>query len=136
MGKINNTKRIVREDFDSEYHSLIDKLAYVLNTFMEQTVRQVNGNLDSTNLSSDIITAKMTVDANGTPIGNNLIKSSVSRPVGVSVLNHTNKTNGNVFPTSHPSISFTAGTGTGVIKIRNISGLQANNEYELTIKVE
>ena len=46
MGTIDNTRRIIREDYDSKYHDLIDKLGYVLNTFMEQTIQQVNGNLD------------------------------------------------------------------------------------------
>ena len=136
MGRIDNTRRIVREDYDEEYHALIDKLAFVLNAFMEQTVRQVNGNLDATNLKADLITIKMTVDSNGVPDGNNLIKSEVLRPSGTTVIRATNKTDGNVFPTSHPFISFTTGTNSRVMKILNISGLQALNEYELVIKIE
>ena len=136
MGTIDNTRRIVREDYDSEYHELIDRLGFVLNSFMEQTVRQVNGNLDETNLKADIVTIKMKVNASGVPIGNNLIKSGVLRPKGTTVINTFNKTNSNVFPTSRPHISFTTGTNSTVMKILNISGLQADNEYELTIKIE
>ena len=136
MGRIDNTRRIVREDYDDEYHALIDKLAFVLNAFMEQTVRQVNGNLDATNLKADLITIKMTVDCAGVPVGNNLIKSEVLRPLGTTVISATNKTTGGVFPTSHPFISFTTGTNSRVMKILNISGLQADNEYELVIKIE
>ena len=136
MGTIDNTRRIIREDYDSKYHDLIDRLGFVLNTFMEQTVRQVNGNLDETNLKADIITIKMTVNASGVPIGNNLIKSDVLRPSGTTVINTLNKTDGTVFPTSRPHISFTTGTNSTVMKVLNISGLQADNEYELTIKVE
>ena len=136
MARIDNTRRIVREDYDKEYHGLIDRLGFILNSFMEQTVRQVNGNLDESNLKADIITIKITVDACGVPIGNNLIKSDVIRPIGTTVISATNKTDGNVFPTTHPFITFTFGLSPRVLKIRNISGLQANNEYELIIKVE
>ena len=136
MAKIDNTRRIVREDYEAKYHDLIDRLGFVLNSFMEQTVRQVNGNLDAENLKADIITVKLTVDACGIPVGNNLIKSDVIRASGTNVISAINKTDGDVFPTSHPFISFTTGTNSRVLKIRNISGLQADNEYELVIKVE
>ena len=136
MARIDNTRRIVREDYESKDHALIDKLGFVLNTFMEQTVRQVNGNLDAENLKADVITVKMTVDVLGVPVGNNLIKSEVIRAIGTTIISATNKTNGNVFPTSQPFISFTTGTNSTVLKILNISGLQANNEYELVIKIE
>ena len=136
MARIDNTRRIVREDYDKEYHGLIDRLGFILNSFMEQTVRQVNGNLDESNLKADIITIKITVNSCGVPIGNNLIKSDVIRPIGTTVISATNKTDGNVFPTTHPFITFTFGLSPRVLKIRNISGLQANNEYELIIKVE
>ena len=136
MGKIDNTRRIVREDYESKDHALIDKLGFVLNSFMEQTVRQVNGNLDSENFKSSVITVKLTVDSSGVPKGNNLIKSDVIRPIGTTVKSATNKTDGNVFPTSHPFITFTTGTNSKVLKIRHISGLQADNEYELVIKIE
>ena len=136
MARIDNTRRIVREDYDKEYHGLIDRLGFILNSFMEQTVRQVNVNLDESNLKADIITIKITVNSCGVPIGNNLIKSDVIRPIGTTVISATNKTDGNVFPTTHPFITFTFGLSPRVLKIRNISGLQANNEYELIIKVE
>ena len=136
MARIDNTRRIIREDYDKEYHGLIDRLGFVLNSFMEQTVRQVNGNLDASNLRADIITVKITVNASGVPIGNNLFKSEVIRPIGTTVISAANKTNGNVFPTSHPFITFTTGTNSTLMKIRNITGLQADNEYELVIKVE
>lgn len=136
MARLDNTKRIIKEDYDQKYHGLIGKLAFVLNSFMEQTVAQINGNLDQTNFKSDVITVKMTVDANGTPIGNNLIKSSVVRPTGTTVVRAINKTTSGTYPTSQPFISFTTGTSSSVMKVLNISGLQANNEYDLTIKIE
>lgn len=136
MARITNTQRLVKEDFKKEDQELIGKLGYVLNSFMEQTVQQINGNLDQTNLKSDVVTVKMTVDANGTPIGNNLIKSTVVRPIGTTVLRAINRTDNTVYPSSQPFISFATGTSASVLKVLNISGLQANNEYELVIRVE
>lgn len=136
MARINNTQRIVKEDYESDFHELIGKLAFVVNSFMEQTVTQINGNLDQTNFKSDIVTIKMTVDANGIPIGNNLIKSTVARPVGTTVLRAIDKTVLNSYATSQPFISFTYGANSSILKVLKISGLQANHEYDLVIKIE
>ena len=36
MGKVPDLKRIAKEDFPSEYQTLIEKLAFPLNSHMEQ----------------------------------------------------------------------------------------------------
>lgn len=136
MAWIDNIRRIVKEDFDPKYHDLIDRLAYVLNTFMDQTVSQVNGNLDIENLSADIVTVNMIVNTDGVPIGNNLIKSTVSRPTGTTVKRAINLTDSTEYAESQPFISYTTGTNSNVIKVLHISGLQADQEYQLVIKIE
>lgn len=137
MSLIDNTKRIVREDYNQKDRNLVGKLGFILNSFMEQTVAQVNGNLGTENFRSDMITIRMTVNASGTPIGNNLIKSEVKRPIGTDVINAVNKSDSSLFPTSHPFISFTTTSADSrVMKILNISGLQDGDEYEITLKVE
>ena len=135
MARINKIKRILRGDFKSEYHPLIDRLGYVLNSFMQEVETQINGNLDIENLASDVITFKIKVDGSGVPVGNNLVKSTVLRPSGTTVISATNNDDIDVFPTSHPFISFTTGTNSTVMKIRNISGLQAGTDYTLTVQI-
>ena len=136
MGKLDNTRRIIKEDYDQKDHDLIGKLGYVLNSFMEQAVTQLNGNIDIANLKADIITVSMKVDASGIPIGNNLIKSDITHVTGTTVIRALNKTSDTTYPTDQPFISWTGGVNSSVIKVKKISGLQANHVYDLTIKVE
>lgn len=133
MATIDNVRRIIREDFEPEYHQLIDKLAYVLNTHMEQVTDQINGKLDFTNLNQELLTVRLTVDSAGLPIGNTKIRSTVLNAKGLIVVKATNKTNGTVFPTATPFITFVS-TGL-IIDIKDITGLQTDNEYELSIVV-
>ena len=137
MALLDNVKRIVKEDYEVKYHGLIDKLAFVLNSHMEQVTGQINGNLDCANLKQDSVVVKFTVNSSGVPIGNNLLKTALSNPKGfrvrraVSVDNPTT-----VFPTSQPFISYTSGTSGKVVKIIHISGLPADIAFNLTIVAE
>lgn len=135
MARINRIKRILRGDFKSEFHPLIDRLGYVLNAFMQDVETQINGNLDVDNLATDVITFKMKVDGSGVPIGNNLVKSTVLRPSGTAVISATNEDDSDIFPTSQPFITYTTGTNSTVMKIRHISGLQADASYTLTVQI-
>lgn len=133
MGRLDNVRRILREDFDKEYQDMIDKLAYTLNSFMDQVVAQVNGNIDFTNLNQELVTFTMTVDANGTPVGNNLFKVSQTGIAGFIVINAVNKTDSTSYPTHTPMIfGVTSGS---TVKVNKIKGLTANEKYELTVMV-
>ena len=136
MGRLDNIKRIIKEDFAPEYHDMIGRLAYILNSFMEQVEGEVNGNLDQDNLASDVVEYTVTVDSNGFPVGNNLVRSNVSRAKGTTVIKATNLTNTGVYPEGQPHISFTLDTNSFLIKVLHISNLQAGNKYQLVIKVE
>lgn len=133
MGLLNTIKRVVVEDFDSKDRETIGKLAYIINFFMENVVRQFNGNIDFDNLNQDLTTFKITVDASGIPIGNNLIKTTVNNASGAIVINATNNTNIGTFPSSAPAVITTASGN--LLKIKKVYGLQANSEYNLTILV-
>ena len=134
MAKLDNVKRVVKEDYEAKYHGLIDKLAFVLNSFMEQVTNEVNGNLDFANLKQDAVTVKFTVNASGVPDGSGLLRTAVASPTGFQVIKVVNVDNPTtVFATTQPFISFTSGTSSGVVKIINISGLPANTAFNLTI---
>ena len=135
MPRIGNVSKIIKEDFDSDYSELIDKLAFVINPFMEDVERQINGNLDDENLASETLTITMKVDDSGTPIGTDTIKTGVAKPEGMAVISARNLDNTSVYPTSHPFISFGYETDTSSVKVLNIIGLQANASYSLTVKV-
>ena len=135
MGRIGNVSRLVKEDFDQEYSEMIDKVAFVVNGFMEDVERQINGNLDDDNLRSDTVTFSIKVDDSGTPIDTDIVKTGVSKANGLSVISARNADDTSVYPTSHPFISFGYEDDTSVIKILNIIGLQANATYSLVVKV-
>ena len=134
MAKLDNVKRIVKEDYDNKYHGLIDKLAFVLNSFMEQVTAQLNGNLDFSNLNRNLVTFKITVDSTGAPKGDGLVRTDVLGVKGATIIKATNKTTTSLFPTTQPFLSFTSGPNSQSIKITNISGLQADNKYELVVE--
>ncbi len=131
MGKLDNVRRVVKEDYDEKYHDLIDKLAFVLNSFMEQVTGQVNGCLDFENLAQDIVTFKVTVDSCGVPVTTDQIRSSVASPRGILVINVEDIDNPDDFDTI-PFIHFTSGTSSQVIKIKRINGLIDSRPYNLT----
>jgi len=103
---------------------------------MDDVVDTVNGNLDFDNLNQEILTFSIEVDSTGVPITNGLFRIGTNRARGFIVLSARNLTNSNTYPEGQPFISFTYSGNTGqIIKILNITGLQENNEYELTIQV-
>ena len=132
MSFIDNVRRIVREDYDQKYHALIDKLAFVLNTFMEQVVTEVNGQIDFTNLAQDKIGFSITVDADGIPVTTTLVRSTVSRATGFTIIRALNQTNLGTYATNQPFVSFSVQTDTTLMKINHVSGLQAGEKYSLT----
>lgn len=134
MAKLDNVRRIVKEDYDPKYHDLLTPLGYVLNSFMEQTVTEMNGNLDFANLKQSIVKYRVTVNSDGTPIGNNLLKTDTISPKGFTVIRAVNVDNPTtVFPTANPVISFTTQTNSQVVKIINVNGLPANTAFDLTV---
>jgi len=133
MGLMGNVRRIISDDYDSEDRELVDRLGEILNRFMDETVGVVNGNLDFENLNQEIKVFSMAVDSSGTPVGNDKFRIGLSRAQGFTIISARNKVDSGVYPTSHPFISFTYNGQ--IIQVLNISGLQADTEYELTVQV-
>ena len=134
MAKIDNVKRIIKEQFDPEYHNLITKLGYVLNTFMEQATDEINGGLNFDNLNRDIVKVRFAVDANGEPLRSNKIRVNNVRNIeGTNVIRARNLDDTGTYVITQPHISFVS-TG-NLITVQNITGLQVGEEYELTIEI-
>jgi len=132
MGLLDNLKRLIKEDFPEDVQETIGKIAYVYNSFAEQVVQEVNGNLDFNNLAMDTVCYTVTV-ASGVPVGNNLVKSTVNNPSGILVIKATNLTTSATYPTTAPFVSFAPSNN--ILKIKNISGLQDNNKYTLKLLI-
>lgn len=133
MAKIDNLKRIIKEDFPEEYQELIDKLAFSLNPFLEQLSNAFNKNINNDNLSRE--TVSITVENSS---GN--LKSPVqfkfnlkSRILGLNIIKAENLTNSNTYPTNAPFISWTINEN--IITVKKVTGIQDNNKYRLTLEI-
>lgn len=134
MARLNNVQRILPEDFPEEDRATVTQLASILNYFMTQTVDVVNGRIDYDNINKQIVTFDVTVDANGKPV-QTLNFTAESGVIGGVVLKAQNLTNTAVYPTSQPFVSFSALQQNKLYRVNNITGLQANNKYRITLEV-
>lgn len=134
MGRLANIRQITSENFAPEDRDLINKLGTNLNFFMRQVINLSNGNIDFDNLTFDIRTFTVSVDANGNPINSLDFRSSVTSPKGTIVINATNTTNPGTYPTNAPFMTITP-QGGGIARVNNITGLQANDQYLITVIV-
>lgn len=132
MAKLDSPKRIIKEDFEEDYQEMIDKLAFIQNTFNEQVYQAFNKSINNDNLSREFVT--ITVE-NG---GGNLkmptqFKIGLSKIIGMNTIRAENLTNLAVYPTSIPFLTWTLNGN--IITVKNVSGIQDNNKYRLTLEV-
>lgn len=130
--KLNNVRQIRAEDFSDELQQPMAQLGAILNSFMQEVVELSDNRIDFENRVEDIKTVEFTVDASGKPILNNKIATNKASIRGTQVISAVNLTNTSTFPTQQPFISYSVISG-GFIQVNNITGLQANNKYRLTI---
>lgn len=134
--KFSNVKRIIVEDFPKEDQETVSKLGFTINNVFEQLVQIFTKNLTiKDNLNEDLIPVTVSVNASGIPQAETLFKYLLKgKCAGIQVINASNQTAPAIYPTSQPFINFEQITTT-TIKINHISGLQANNKYNLTLRV-
>lgn len=133
--KLTNVKRILIEDFPAEQRETVSKLALIINGVFNQLNQILVNNLTITdNLNQNLTSITVEVDSNGIPLTRTEFKHTLKGNCqGLVVINATNTTTAGSFPVSHPFISFSQTTG--LITVLNVTGLQANNKYTLTVLV-
>lgn len=132
MARSISIKKINKEDFDKQYQPLIDKIAFPLNSFMEQVKSAFDKNINFSNLNQEIITLTITVDADGIPIIPTQWKSTLrTKVLGSVCIKATNQDSPASFPISQPFINFVQNGA--LVFINQISGLQADNKYQLIV---
>ena len=133
MAQIQGYKRIIVEDFQEKDRDLAGKLAGNINIAFEEIIGALTKNItvgDNLNLNQRTFT--VTVDSSGNPVTITKVASNLSSSTaGISVIRAQNQTTSTVTPTGQPFISFT--DNSGIITINNITGLQASNQYVLTV---
>lgn len=133
--KLDNVKRIIVEDFKDEDREVVSKLAYIINNYFEQIYNLTNNKIDFDNLNREVVTLKVTVDANGVPTKQTTFSTKVvSSPKGANIISSYNPNNPTLFPVSCPFICFTS-LSSGLFRITKVLGLEANKEYVLKAEI-
>lgn len=133
MAKIPDIKRIAKEDFEPEYQGLIDRLAFPINSFMEQVRNAFNGNIDFTNLAQEVQTISFITNENGQPMNKISFKTKLTNAVqGINIINVKFTNNANPIE-SLPFINFSQNDKT--INISYIGGLKINSKYQITLQL-
>lgn len=134
MPKMQIPKKIRFEDFSSEDKEIVERIGFAFNSFSDEVYQLLNGGLDSNNLNRQIVDIDVIIDGSGKLQGQPQIKLTTSGKIrGLNVINALNLVNSTIYPTQAPFVSFTA-SGT-ILTINNISGLQSNSQYRLTLEL-
>lgn len=132
--KLDNVKRIVTEDFSKDDQELASRIGTVLNSFMEQVVNTVNGNISIENMDREFVTlTKVNVNSSGVPFQKIQFSSTKSSYESHNVIHVINTTNPSKLLNSRPYVTF-ASQGNGLYTVRHVTGLVSGDEY--TIKLE
>lgn len=128
-------RRIFKQDYEEEYHSLVDRLSVSLNYGIEVLYDALNNNLTfQDNFNSSINTVTVNLNADGTPKNRTTytLNRSNLQASGTMVVRANNLTNSTVYPTGGIFITFQQVSPTE-IQIDHVSGLPADNNYQLRI---
>lgn len=132
VGKAPDLKRITKEDFPAEYQQLIEKLAFPLNSHMEQVRNLFNKGIDFENLTQELITLKFQTNENSKPINALSFKSNLrNRIKGIVVCSANITSSNNTYLQAAPFISFSQNTS--IVSVLNISGLAPETSYEFLL---
>lgn len=136
MAKLQNFKRIQTQDYQDDHKETIEKLSFSINSFAEDVLRALNGNLNTDNLLEKSKTFDVELTSTGEPKSLLQFKnpSNVYKIEGIRVIKADNMSNTNIYPTNSPFISFSESAG--IITINNITGLSVNYKWRLKIKLE
>lgn len=133
-----NIKRIRSEDFPAEYRQIIDRIAYALNDFQDQTIFNLTKGLDFRNLNQDLKDIDVIIDGSGNIVNPPTIRTNLRTKARlVFVGNAVNLQNPTITPTSQPFISFTVDTTADaqLVRVLGVTGLQNNSQYRLSLLI-
>jgi hypothetical protein len=132
--KIQIPKKLRAEDFDSNSQDLINKIAFIYNSFCDEVFQTLNNGVDYNNLNRQISQVTISIDSSGALVNPPSIKLNLKTKVlGINVISATNQVNSNTYPVSTPFVSWTLNAG--ILNISNVSGLQNGSKYTLTLEL-
>lgn len=132
--QLDNVRRIVVEDFPKEQRETVEKLADVLNNFMDQVVELSRNQVDYQNLARTKIFYDVVVDAEGRPLANNnVINTQLSSYSGKVILDAYSVNNGADRVIS-PVWLECQYQGNGFVRVLRVFGLPVNKKMRVVIE--
>jgi hypothetical protein len=133
MAKPLDLKRIAKEDFPAEYHDLIDKLSFPINSSFEQLRNLTAKGIDFDNLARELITLTVQTGTNSKPLAPLSFKSNLRNRIrGINVISANITSSQLSYIQFAPFISFSQANST--VSILNITGLAPETTYELLLE--
>lgn len=132
--KIQIPKKLRAEDFDSNSQDLINKIAFIYNPFADEVFQTLDRGVDYNNLNRQISLVTIIMDPSGKIVNAPSIKVTLKTKVlGINVINASNQINTSTYPTAAPFVNWTLSGG--LLNILNVSGLQNDSTYILTLEL-
>jgi hypothetical protein len=134
MAKIEIPSKIRAENFKEDERGVASGIGAIYNQFVDQIYFLVNGGIDFENLNRQLVNVIVTLDNNGNVVNSPVVRYNLRGKVrGTNCINAVCLSDNTLFPTGRPNISFNLNLNTLIIT--NITGLQANSQYELTLEL-
>ena len=134
MGKMETPRKIRVEDFGEDDKSLVEKLSYPINNFMDNVYNTLNNGVDYSNLRREMINVTVTTNSTGKLIGDPQFKiQGFGRLAGSICINAYNINSPLVYPIATPFLSLAANGN--LVRILSVTGLQVSSQYRLTLEV-
>lgn len=133
MAQIPPILKLLLEDIPADNRSWMEKLVQPINTFISSVIYALSGNLTlGENVRAVVFTSTFTNNSSSFPI--RIRNTMGSKPTGTLILKADNLTNPATVPTAL-SITDWQITNSNDVAINSISGLTANNKYQITFLV-
>jgi len=129
-------KRITIDGVPDEQQATVETIANILNPFMDDVSRILNGGIGSDNVESKIVSFGVKTDPKGALLGVLDVLTGLKRvPYGHSVINIVMTDNANQVPniTNTPFLLYQPLSPT-VIRINKILNLMPNSKYTITVE--
>jgi hypothetical protein len=136
VAKLSSYRRIVEQDYDPSYKSLITNLSTTINSSFEELYNSFNNNITfGDNINCTISSFTVTVDTNGIPTNSTSFKLANGQTTaqGLWVIDVTGAKDPTLLPSSGVFVSFVRSESSVVIK--NVKGLTPGYAYTLKVLV-
>jgi len=130
--QLSNVRRIVIEDFPKESRQTVEKLAVILNPFMEEVNTLTTGNISYDNLARNKVIVDLTVDASSVPVGITQINTQLTSFSG-SIITNVQSLVGGANTASAPYLDCTY-QGNGIVRINKVYGLVTGKKTRITVE--